>query len=82
MMDYIQKLERERLLQIAQEYIDKGFKVVLEPQGTDLPSFLSRFSPDLIVYGGERAIVVEVKSRATLAEVVYLSFCKSGGPGT
>lgn len=68
MMEYIQKLERERLLQVAQEYIDKGFRVALEPRGTDLPGFLSRFSPDLIVYDGEQAIVVEVKSHATLAE--------------
>ncbi len=65
-------LERQRLLRIAREYQEKGYQVVVEPQPADLPEFLVDYEPDLIARNGKEAVVVEVKSHATLSKSPYL----------
>ena len=61
-------IKREKLLKLAQEYQEKGYKVSIHPNLEDLPEFLKkyRYCPDLIAYGKEESVVVEIKSRASL----------------
>jgi uncharacterized protein YutE (UPF0331/DUF86 family) len=60
------ELERERLWQLANEYRDQGYNVLIEPQPDDLPEFLRDYRPNMIGYQGNEAVVVEVKSRRSL----------------
>jgi uncharacterized protein YutE (UPF0331/DUF86 family) len=66
-------LERKRLQGIAREYREKGYQVLLHPDETDLPSFLSCFQPDMIALGDKEKVVVEVKSKSTLSKADYLT---------
>jgi len=61
-------IKREKLLKLAQEYQQKGYKVSLHPNLEDLPEFLKkyRYCPDMIAYGGEESVVLDIKSRASL----------------
>ncbi|WP_088894294.1 hypothetical protein [Leptolyngbya ohadii] len=59
-------LERERLLQLAEEYRDKGYEVSFHPNPEDLPDFLRNYRPDMIVRRGDEAVIIEVKSRRSL----------------
>ncbi len=61
-------LERQRAREIAEEYRRRGYKVIEEPSQEQLPDFLSGYHPDLLIRKGDEAIVVEVKSRASLAK--------------
>jgi len=67
-----EQLERERLLEVAEEYRQKGYEVLLSPQPEALPDFLRGYRPDLIVRQGKEAIVIEVKSRSSIASAQYL----------
>ena len=61
-------LERQRARVIAEEYRRRGYEVVEEPSQEQLPDFLSGYHPDLLIRKGDEAIVVEVKSRTSLAK--------------
>lgn len=67
-----EQLERERLLELAKEYRQKGYEVLLPPKPEDLPDFLQGYHPDLIVRRGEEKVVIEVKSRSSIASAQYL----------
>ena len=54
--------ERQRLERIAEEYRSKGFYVLVEPSGSDLPPFLGKHHPDLIARRGDEQLVIEVKA--------------------
>ena len=56
-----QEAYRRRIQQIADEYRSRGYEVVSEPTGSVLPEFLAGFHPDLIAYGPNDSVVVEVK---------------------
>ncbi|MBD2484423.1 hypothetical protein H6G57_20655 [Planktothrix sp. FACHB-1365] len=60
------KQEREQLLKLAENYRQKGYEIFLHPNLEELPEFLKIYRPDLIVRRGEEAVVIEVKSRASL----------------
>lgn len=62
------QLERERLLEVAQEYRQKGYEVILSPKQEELPDFLRDYSyrPEMIVRRGEDAALIEVKSRGSI----------------
>jgi len=59
-------LERERLLKLAEEYREKGYEVFFHPNPEQLPDFLNKYRPDMIVRRGEENVVIEVKSRSSL----------------
>lgn len=63
---------RSSLLDVANEYKEQGYRVVILPTGEDLPQFLAAFKPDIIAYGNNENVVVEVKTRHMLAEADYL----------
>lgn len=68
----IKQLERKRLLELAQEYRHKGYEVLLPPNPEELPDFLRDYRPEMIVRRGEEAVVIEVKSRSSIASAQYL----------
>jgi hypothetical protein len=53
---------------VAEEYRRKGYEVIEEPSAEQLPEFLSGYHPDLLARRGDEAVVVEVKSRSSLAK--------------
>ncbi len=65
-MTSYESIERQSALKIAQEYRDKGYEVSVEPGPDALPDFLRGYQPALIAQSGQRNVVVEVKSFATL----------------
>jgi Holliday junction resolvase len=67
-MEAIISLERQRARMLAEEYRRKGYEVVEEPSQEQLPDFLFGYHPDLLIRKGDEAIVVEVKSRTSLAQ--------------
>jgi uncharacterized protein YutE (UPF0331/DUF86 family) len=60
--------ERRQLEQIAAEYREKGYQVLVEPNSMELPGNLRAFQPDLIATSEVDSVVVEVRSRASLSE--------------
>ena len=60
--------ERMRVEEIAQTYRDKGYDVLIEPRGDQLPDFLQAFRPNLIVHKGDEHIVVEVRTRGQVSD--------------
>jgi Holliday junction resolvase len=67
-MEAIASLERQRARAIAEEYRSSGYEVIEEPSPDQLPDFLSGYTPDLLIRKGNEAVVVEVKSRSSLAK--------------
>lgn len=61
-------IERRRLTEIAREYRKLGYEVILEPRRSQLPEFLASFQPDMLARNNTETVVVEVKSRETLAQ--------------
>ena len=60
--------ERQRVQKVGQVYRDKGYDVLIEPQGDQLPDFLQAFRPDLIAHKGDEHIVVEVRTRGQVSD--------------
>jgi len=46
---------------LAEKYRARGYEVLVEPQGSDLPAFLKGFRPDLVARRQGESVVVEVK---------------------
>src|SRR3954465_2370643 len=67
-MEAITSPERQRARAIAEEYRSRGYEVFEAPSAEQLPDFLSGYQPDLLIRKGNEAIVVEVKSRSSLAK--------------
>ena len=67
-----EQLERSRLLALVTEYRQKGYEVLLSPKPEELPDFLRSYRPDMIVSRGEEKVVIEVKSRPSIASAQYL----------
>jgi hypothetical protein len=83
-METALSLERKRVHDLAEEYRSKGYKVIEEPSSEQLPDFLSGYHPDLLISKGKETVVVEVKSRASLArdsrvrDLAQLLYAKPG----
>lgn len=58
---YIQGIER-KINELAREYKNKGYKVLIEPKRNLIPEFLGDFQPDLVALSDEDNVVIEVKS--------------------
>jgi len=63
--------EQQKLEDLVRRYSNEGYRVVREPRGEQLPSFLRNFTPDLIVQKGAESIVVEVKRRLSVHDQDY-----------
>ncbi len=67
-METIIPSEKQRAQELAQEYRSKGYEVIPAPSPEQLPDFLGEYRPDLLVRKGSESIVVEVKTRSSLAK--------------
>ena len=75
---------QEVLTQVLQDYESKGYRVLLQPRGANLPNFLRAFRPDAIVSRGNENIVVEVSAApgtATSESLMALSEELARHPG-
>ena len=63
-------LEKQHAHTLAEEYRSRGYDVIEEPSQEQLPAFLNGYHPDMLLRKADEdeAIVVEVKSRASLAK--------------
>src|SRR5688572_29529149 len=52
----------KRIKEIAKDYEDKGFSVIIDPKSSQLPQFLKDFQPDIIAKSKKESVVVEVKT--------------------
>jgi REase_AHJR-like len=59
-------IEHRRLLSIAREYRQKGYRVVVHPAPDELPPALAKCPVDLIAEGEGRKIAVEIRNRENL----------------
>lgn len=60
--------EQKYLDNAVRDYERKGYRVVKEPDPAALSDFLKDFRPDLLAYGDEETVVIEVKSSAMLPQ--------------
>jgi len=67
-MEEMLSVESQRARALADEYRSKGYEVTEQPSPEQLPDFLARYHPGLLIRKGDETIVVEVKSRAALAK--------------
>ena len=62
-----QEIYRRKTQEIANDYETRGYRVLIEPTPTELPPFLADFRPDIVAYGPEDSIVIEVKVGTRIA---------------
>jgi hypothetical protein len=55
--------ERAYLLRLVEEYRGKGYEIVCQPDRDALPDFLKSYRPDMLAFGNNESVVVEVKAR-------------------
>ena len=69
-MEAIAALEKRHAHKVAEEYRRRGYDVIEEPSQDQLPTFLTGYHPDMLLRKADEdeAIVVEVKSRTSLAK--------------
>lgn len=65
--------ELRRLHEVAAEYRNNGYKVVISPAGSDLPPFLRDVEVDLLARGKKENVVVQVRSRKSLSHSTGLT---------
>ena len=63
-------VEKQHAHRLAQEYRSQGYEVIEEPSQEQLPPFLAGYHPDMLLRKADEdeAVVVEVKSRKSLAK--------------
>ena len=61
-------LERRLILSLVSKYSSEGYDVIEAPSQEQLPDFLAGYHPDLLLSKAGKLVVVEVKSRASLAK--------------
>jgi uncharacterized protein YutE (UPF0331/DUF86 family) len=64
--------EQRKIKELAREYEEKGFEVLVEPNKNLLPNFLKNYQPDLVLKKGDLNVVVEVKTSETIKNSEYL----------
>jgi len=65
-MKHEENRELHRLHEIAQEYREAGYEVIVEPPRSKRPAFLRDFQVDMLAKSPGDNVVVEVKSRKSL----------------
>ncbi len=56
-----QQIHGRKLQEIAADYKAGGYRVLVEPGPAELPDFLAGFQPDLVAFGPQDSVVVELK---------------------
>ena len=60
------RTEERKIAEVAREYERLGYSVVVTPESSDVPAFLSSFHPDIIATNDTEHVVIEVRTRDTL----------------
>lgn len=58
---------------VVTEYAAKGYRVITAPGPADLPNFLQGLQPDIVAFGADEAVVIQVKHSSRLAHSDVLS---------
>ncbi len=64
--------EADLTRRVAEDYRAKGYDVIMQPSGQDLPEPLAGFRPDLIARKADKTVIIEVKSRQSLGREPYV----------
>jgi hypothetical protein len=64
--------EQRRLLEVAREYRQRGYKVIIEPHAEQLPAFLASFHIDMLARNAEENVIVEVRTQDSLTGIPKL----------
>jgi Holliday junction resolvase len=64
--------EYNKIRQVAKEYKKKGYAVIIEPNGNDIPFFIKHYQPDIIATSPADNVIVEVKTRSDFASIEKL----------
>jgi uncharacterized protein YutE (UPF0331/DUF86 family) len=64
--------EQNKIKQVAKDYEKNGYSVVIEPHGSNIPSFIKGYRPDIIAMSDNDNVVIEVKTRADLSTIERL----------
>ena len=54
--------EQRKIREVAREYRQAGYEVLVAPGGSDVPAFLGDYRPDIIVRNDRESVVIEVKA--------------------
>jgi hypothetical protein len=65
MTDALHEHELRVLQKVAADLSGDGYRVLIQPEASDLPDFLRPFRPDLVAFRGNGGMVIEVKSWPT-----------------
>lgn len=69
MSDYTRSSTAKRkIAEVAREYERLGYSVVVNPESSDIPAFLSSFHPDIVATNDAEHVVIEVRSRDRLTD--------------
>lgn len=64
--------EYNKIRQVARDYEKNGYKVIIEPRGSNIPSFIKNYQPDLIATSDKENVIIEVKTRSDFATIERL----------
>lgn len=64
--------EHQRLREVAREYRQRGYDVIIEPTSGQLPEFLAPFRIDMLARNTEENVIVEVRTQESLANAPEL----------
>jgi len=67
-----QLTEQNKIRQVAKDYEKKGYTVIIEPRGANIPSFIKNYHPDLIASNNKETVIIEVKTRADYSTIERL----------
>jgi hypothetical protein len=58
--------EHQRLREVAREYRQRGYEVLIEPRPDQLPDFLASFRIDMLAWSAEESVIIEVRTQESL----------------
>lgn len=56
--------EHQKIESLAQELLEKGYRVIIQPTTQDLPFSLGSYIPDIVAFNNEGGLILEVKSKS------------------
>jgi len=60
--------EHQRLREVAREYRQRGYDVLIEPRADQLPKFLASFQVDMLARNSEENVIIEVRTQESLTD--------------
>jgi len=63
------QIEQNKIRQVAKDYEKNGYKVIIEPHGTNIPYFIKDYQPDIIATSEKDNVIIEVKTRSNFSTI-------------